>query len=166
MAAASYLSALKMAKRYDELNRIQARVTDMLGRDLMPKPGTSSDIETGLIRRAADGHAEVSQRRCCECRHPFVIVRTERVAVDLCLSCRSLWLDAGELRAFTHAVGAEVPGAKFRTKPSSYQCPVCDATLETCQYKVPHAVMIDICPKGCGMYFEHGEFTRVLDIES
>lgn len=167
MTHIAILQALKAARRFQELDRIQAAVTAMLGRDLMPDsehPG--AEIETAVLARAADGHATASERRCCECGKRCVAVTTARVTVDLCLACRGLWFDAGELRQFTGVSGDELPGARYHTRASRHACPVCARAMRCCQYRVPHPVVLDYCPEGCGIYCEAGEFARVLDIEA
>ncbi len=93
------------------------------------------------------------------------------VWVDLCPSCRGLWLDAGELERIEETHERDHREELARMVDLGYNayelarakagrrlcCPKCGAELERCEYARCSQVMIDACPRCHGVWLDAGE---------
>lgn len=108
-------------------------------------------------------HLYRSDRHCCECSKPFLLITIDDRELDYCSRCGSFWFDAHELQHFTHAI-TEVPGAKYKTRPSRYACPVCHEQMSESVFIKPFNLLVDICINNHGLYLEDKEIQRALDL--
>jgi Zn-finger nucleic acid-binding protein len=105
---------------------------------------------------------------CPVCRIPLVGFELEGIELDRCIDCRGIWLDPGELEAIAEAAGAE-PGrlsaalqAAKGKKHGERKCPRCERRLRTVQIGPRESMMIDRCPRGDGLWFDHGEMEMLI----
>lgn len=98
---------------------------------------------------------------CPVCKEPMVVLEYDEVEVDYCLSCKGLWLDAGELELLTGD-----PPAAFKqappTKEKPRRCPICRGKMTQSIAGGPDPVTLDQCSAGHGLWFDEGELERVL----
>lgn len=107
-------------------------------------------------------------RVCPKCDTGLFVVHFKDIEVDVCPTCRGVWLDAGELEALLQRTGASTddPLLRFQTQPGSilpgskHLCPRCDAALH--EIRVGSSVTLDRCPRGHGLWFDADELTRLL----
>ena len=102
--------------------------------------------------------------RCAD--EPLIAVEHERVEVDYCPTCYGVWLDAGELELlYGDAESARAFVFSGRSAPASdkpRRCPECGKRMakETTQGARP--VVVDLFPKGDGLWFDQGELQAIL----
>lgn len=101
-------------------------------------------------------------------KEPMMILEYEGVEVDYCDACHGIWLDAGELellfadRAITEGFltagdPAHAKGEKAR------RCPLCGKKMSKATTGGEQPVVYDACPRGHGLWFDHGELATVLE---
>ena len=106
---------------------------------------------------------------CPACTKPLIVLELHSVEIDHCTSCGGVWLDAGELQllleeatnrdelmaSLTEGVGG---------KEKAIRCPICSKKLDKVLYGVDKKVLLDICPRNDGLWFDRGELQEVVDM--
>jgi len=97
------------------------------------------------------------------------------IEIDACTLCGGTWLDKGELEALQRVhehdhdndllpaqdrVALAYEMAKQKLDPH-LDCPVCGTTMARHEYAWTSQVVIDECPKGCGMWLDKGEMEEL-----
>ena len=99
----------------------------------------------------------------------------EDVAVDVCLHCGGVWLDAGELEIIQKTQDSDFRGVPRSELDSltaaegmaqskdegARDCVSCKDPMEKCEYAFSSQVMIDRCSKGHGIWLDKGELARL-----
>ena len=104
---------------------------------------------------------------CPECREPMIVLELNEVEIDHCISCRGIWLDAGELELLLEDSG-EKDGllSSFKidksTKERSRKCPICLKRMEKVLCGTDKEVRIDKCRKNDGIWFDMGELEQII----
>ena len=92
--------------------------------------------------------------------------------VERCTACEGLWIpgpdhrrlvdDVGHRRvARTLDTGSAKVGRQF-DRTTGTRCPRCDAATEhRADPRQPH-VWLDVCPEGCGVFLDAGEFRDLV----
>jgi Zn-finger nucleic acid-binding protein len=95
----------------------------------------------------------------------MIIVECDEVEVDHCVTCKGLWLDAGELdlllgdaEATRRLLASGGPGASASERPR--KCPLCDVKMEKSD---AGGVTFDRCGQGDGLWFDEGELATLLE---
>jgi Zn-finger nucleic acid-binding protein len=107
----------------------------------------------------------------------MLIVEFEEIELDVCPDCQGLWFDAQELCELFELVGApeqvhSLEGELRRLTQSSSRrtCPRCRGRLMEVAAPTDAQLILDQCPRGHGLWFDHGEletlFASVLGEES
>jgi hypothetical protein len=100
-------------------------------------------------------------------KEPLAVLEYEDVEVDFCFECGGVWLDAGELELLlgpsAHAL-AELRGGDRKAvgKEEHRRCPLCEVKMEKVVTRGGEPVVYDRCPRGHGLWFDHGELEDVL----
>ncbi|HNZ47771.1 MAG TPA: zf-TFIIB domain-containing protein [Candidatus Hydrogenedentes bacterium] len=105
--------------------------------------------------------------KCPACFEILLTLEYQDVEVDYCAACQGVWLDAGELelllgearlsKAFlTAGSKAVAAGEKKRL------CPLCDDAMDKEVTGGAKPIVYDRCPKGHGLWFDHGELLAVI----
>ena len=112
---------------------------------------------------------------CPVCREPLIVLESEQVEIDHCVSCKGIWLDSGELELLLEDArkkdallssfpspsplprgeGVRGEGEKLR------KCPIC---LKKMEKVLCGDVKIDRCREGDGFWFDLGELERIVRI--
>lgn len=108
---------------------------------------------------------------CPCCKTDLVIVEIERVELDICTTCHGTWFDRQELRQLFRAAEIESSDDSLESdlealdgKSTVRRCPRCRLKMEHLRAPgSPDAVDIDRCPKGHGLWFDHGELISILE---
>jgi hypothetical protein len=98
----------------------------------------------------------------------------EGVEIDRCESCSGVWLDyeeiitilkerevkfsEEEIEAMKSRIGQGMPDAEGQHQ---VLCPKCDENMRTVNYQANTGVIIDRCPKNCGLWFDQGELEAI-----
>jgi Zn-finger nucleic acid-binding protein len=109
---------------------------------------------------------------CPTCRAVMIVVEQDKVEVDHCINCAGVWFDSGELvlmlerlgldsHALSLAGAADLPEAKSAEKKR--RCPVCGRKMKKALIGREPAILIDVCPKGDGLWFDGGEVRQTIE---
>lgn len=108
---------------------------------------------------------------CPVCKEPLIILEYQDVEVDYCVTCRGVWLDAGELellfgdRTVTQGFMTAGDSAQASREPLR-RCPICAKRMAKHTTGGAAPVLYDRCPRGDGLWFDAGELTTVLQYGS
>lgn len=112
---------------------------------------------------------------CPRCQsQKFDSLDYEGVEVDRCQNCHGLWLDEGEIleivdikeKDFSEELVKETVSQAFSGIPliereTILKCPKCKSSMNPVNYAVSSGVIIDRCPKNCGLWFDKNELEKV-----
>ena len=123
---------------------------------------------------------------CPDCREEMIVLEVDKVEVDYCLKCRGIWLDEGELEILLDSVekaGQFIESFQVaeRLPEKKRKCPVChkkmdkvlinrsesngkNSVLDQAVSVDEEKMIIDSCRRKHGLWFDHGELFRTLDI--
>ena len=104
-----------------------------------------------------------SSKRCPECNDYFNIIYINKVEIDCCKKCESLWFDPKELQMVMKTPD-DIMDKFLHAGKSKYECPICRTKLRKRSFLFPERLVVDICPEGHGVYFEKGELEQILKI--
>ena len=104
-----------------------------------------------------------SSKKCPECHDQFHIVHINNVEIDCCKRCESLWFDPKELRMIMNTPD-DITDESLHAGKSKYKCPMCQAIMRQRSFLFPERMVVDICPKDHGVYFEKGELEQIFKI--
>ena len=101
----------------------------------------------------------------------MIIVEHERIELDYCNNCAGIWFDYGELdllldhldldsSAFSMDTILSLP--EKQTKESARKCPACRQKMKKVMVGTDPEVMIDVCPRADGIWFDGGEVQQVI----
>lgn len=105
---------------------------------------------------------------CPVCRQPMAAFELEGVEIDRCVGCGGTWLDAGELETIAELAGVaseemgEALAGSTHGGRSTRRCPRCRRKLREILFGKQHAVPIERCPWGHGLWFDRGEMQAVI----
>jgi len=109
--------------------------------------------------------------QCPACDNEMFVVEFEMVEIDYCPACRGVWLDSGELGLIGEKAGAvrgellaalEKAGGKSPTPVERRSCPVCRKTMQHTSTGGVKPIVLDVCPRRHGVWFDHGELSAVV----
>lgn len=104
---------------------------------------------------------------CPVCKEAMLTVEYEAVEIDFCVSCRGVWLDAGELELLfgdQRVTDSFLKGgdASHASGEAPRPCPICDGKMEKHVTGGPSPVVYDQCRQNHGLWFDRGELASVL----
>jgi Zn-finger nucleic acid-binding protein len=108
---------------------------------------------------------------CPACGYALVSKQFLDETVEKCFECGGMWFDADELRRAQERKDDSIVwpenllGYAEKLKVRSdrkINCPKDGAELVSLHYG-PSEVVVDVCPKCRGVWFDHGEFNRVVE---
>ena len=105
--------------------------------------------------------------KCPNCSAELTRSKRDGVDVDVCPSCKGLWLTRQELdqlenKAFD--LGDEEKGSLvFSSTASQRKCPECGAAMRSFSYRL-YDLELEFCGAGHGYWLDAGEDKRVLDL--
>ena len=108
--------------------------------------------------------------QCPECREPLVIVESDGVELDLCVSGHGTWFDGQELQLLLASAGAEASVAALSERleelpdqGTGRRCPRCHASMRQVGLPEVDGPVLDRCPRGDGLWFDAGELVALLE---
>lgn len=112
---------------------------------------------------------------CPHCRAELKTYPYHHFTVDFCPTCGGLWFDPGEMREYIQLCLQDNPNlckekinlqqtvANINRLPEpAYLCPHCHISMEKVNYSYDSNVIIDKCPKCCGIWVHRGEIERIV----
>lgn len=107
--------------------------------------------------------------RCPVCKNDMIVVEYGGIEMDHCLNCRGVWFDAGELDLLMKAAGMEgalsLPADEAKVEEKKRKCPICSHPLAKA-HMGDKKVLVDICSRGDGIWFDGGELVQVIAAEA
>jgi Zn-finger nucleic acid-binding protein len=108
---------------------------------------------------------------CPTCHDVMIVVEQDKVELDHCTNCSGVWFDAGELELMLERLGldssalslakaTDLPEAKSAEKKR--RCPICGRKMRKTSIGQELKVLIDVCPKGDGLWFDGGEIHQII----
>jgi Zn-dependent protease with chaperone function/Zn-finger nucleic acid-binding protein len=89
------------------------------------------------------------------------------VLVDVCKTCKGVWLDRGEVFFFSRKPRELEELLESQTqseRPSSRECPRCHANLAESPFLRPD-LLVDRCPNCEGYWFDAGELQKAMEVD-
>ena len=108
---------------------------------------------------------------CPTCHDVMIVVEQDKIELDHCTNCSGVWFDSGELELMLERMGLEdsalsvakvtdLPEAKSAEKKR--RCPICGRKMRKTNIGQEPKVLIDVCPKGDGLWFDGGEIRQII----
>jgi Zn-finger nucleic acid-binding protein len=105
--------------------------------------------------------------KCPTCHTELVPAKQSGIDVELCPTCKGMWLTRQELNTLEDEVfdlGDEEKGSLvFGSTPDSRVCPQCGKPMNRFEYRF-YDLEMDFCGEGHGFWLEAGEDKRVLEL--
>ncbi len=101
--------------------------------------------------------------KCPVCKVPTYAVEHDQIELDLCPDCRGIWFDAGELELLLEEGDAATLTAAGEFAEASRPCPLCDEKMNKVNIGPSQRVLIDTCPRGCGVWFDDNELQELTE---
>jgi Zn-finger nucleic acid-binding protein len=99
----------------------------------------------------------------------MIVVEYKSIELDYCPSCKGVWFDSGELELMFRTSGVDtksivdirhLPAAK--TNEKIRRCPICREGMTKNDIGQKPPVLIDVCPRGDGLFFDGGEVAELI----
>ena len=135
----------------------------------MPQPETCAILGSKPSQVEALQGDEVVD--CPACKGVMVIVEHDRIELDYCTECAGIWFDHGELDLLLDRLDLDSSAFSMdrllalpekRATEATRSCPICRKKMRKVVVGSDPEVLIDVCPKGDGIWFDGGEVQQVL----
>ena len=112
---------------------------------------------------------------CPVCKEPMIVLELHKIEIDNCVSCGGIWLDGGELELLLEGAGqknATLNSLKIdsETKEKKRPCPICLKKMAKVVFASGSGgekkVLIDKCRANDGIWFDKGELSQTIEMES
>jgi Zn-finger nucleic acid-binding protein len=109
--------------------------------------------------------------RCPVDKEPMIIVEHEQIELDYCTTCLGVWFDAGELALLLESLDLHVGDLNIadiltmpekETAEKKRRCPICAKKMRKAAIGHDPEVVVDVCPRGEGIWFDGGEVGQVI----
>jgi Zn-finger nucleic acid-binding protein len=103
---------------------------------------------------------------CPSCKSELIILELNQIEIDYCPDCSGIWLDAGELELLSGATLHSELMKQFQiandVKEAKRNCPICKKNLKKYYFGSTKDLLIDICSKEHGIWFDNNELIKVI----
>jgi len=102
----------------------------------------------------------------------MIVVEYEGVELDHCVECGGTWFDRDELALLFEGLGEDVgqllPGQaeslpEASTGEKRCRCPLCRKKMRKVFIGPEHDILIDVCPRGEGLWFDDTEVAALAN---
>jgi len=109
---------------------------------------------------------------CPTCHEVMIVVEQDKIELDHCANCSGVWFDSGELALMLERTGLDSSAlslAKITDLPEARnaekkrRCPICGRKMRKTNIGQEPKVLIDVCPKGDGLWFDGGETRQIIE---
>ncbi len=110
---------------------------------------------------------------CPSCHRPMIVVEYKRTELDFCPNCHGTWFDNGEIELLleSNAVAEAAPFVRkivnspaAGTSERKRKCPICGKKMKKTKLGDSAGVLLDVCEKGDGLWFDGGEVDQLVNI--
>ncbi|MBM4462000.1 MAG: hypothetical protein FJ012_01530 [Chloroflexi bacterium] len=108
---------------------------------------------------------------CPACKGVMVVAEFQKIELDHCTRCLGVWFDAGELELLAERLardGAVLTMDEIMALPAeevvekARRCPICGEKMLKVGLGSQPRVLVDVCPRRDGIWFDHGELSQVI----
>jgi len=101
----------------------------------------------------------------------MIVVEHENIELDYCVNCSGVWFDAGELELLVETMeleGTSLSLDDILTSPEAEsaekkrKCPICGTKMKKATVGHEPEVLIDVCSRGDGLWFDSGEVGQLI----
>ena len=102
----------------------------------------------------------------------MIVVEHEKIELDYCLSCSGVWFDTGELELLMKTMQLEgnslsldniLTSHEAKSLEKKRKCPICGKKMKKAIVGQEPEVLIDVCPKEDGLWFDGGELDQLIN---
>ena len=101
--------------------------------------------------------------QCPVCKKLMIDIEYQRIAMDYCSNCKGVWFDSGELELLVKCAGLTECGVvdlvpkEAESPEAGRACPICGRMMFKGTIGREPKILIDICRRGDGLWFDGGE---------
>jgi len=105
---------------------------------------------------------------CPVCHIGMLVVEYTKIELDYCGKCKGVWFDAGELELLLETgkqdtfIGNMLKADEACCSESKRKCPICAQKMKKSAIGQESKVLVDVCPRGEGIWFDGGEVGQLL----
>jgi Zn-finger nucleic acid-binding protein len=108
---------------------------------------------------------------CPACKSPMIVVEHKQIELDHCPECHGVWFDSGELELFLAPLNLEnreqfasnmLNATEAKTSEKKRRCPICAQRMKKVVVGEKPSVLIDVCRKADGLWFDGGEVGQLI----
>jgi len=109
--------------------------------------------------------------KCPACNNLMIVVEHERIELDYCPQCSGVWFDSGELELLLDSMQVDQSMLSIDTiltapvvdsHEKKRKCPICRKKMKKATIGHQPEVLIDVCQRGDGLWFDAGEVGQVV----
>jgi len=108
---------------------------------------------------------------CPVCKSDMIDVEYHQIELDYCTNCSGVWFDNEELGLLFDRAGLEnhdllpddlLDSPEAKTAEKSRKCPICSLKMKKIQINQEPDILIDVCTRGEGLWFDGGEVNQLI----
>ena len=108
---------------------------------------------------------------CPACKYDMIVIEYHDIELDYCSSCKGVWFDSGEMELLLEAHGLEeakvfldnlLNSQEAVSSEKKRNCPICGHKMKKTTIGEQPKILIDICNKEHGLWFDGGEVTQLM----
>ena len=108
---------------------------------------------------------------CPVCKSDMIDVEHNRIELDYCTNCQGVWFDAEELELLLESMGIKNHdlalddiwhSPEAETEEKKRKCPICGLKMKKMALGQQPEILIDVCPKREGLWFDGGEVSQLI----
>jgi Zn-finger nucleic acid-binding protein len=108
---------------------------------------------------------------CPVCKSNMIVVERNHIELDHCGTCGGSWFDSGEIELLLASLGVTDCGTFLsdlmanvtaKTAEKARRCPVCSQKMRKSNIGEQPKVLVDVCRRGDGVWFDGGELDDFL----
>lgn len=112
---------------------------------------------------------------CPVCKSAMIAVEFNQIELDYCTSCKGVWFDNVELELLFQKLNLEHENillsqvlklGEIRTRHKKRRCPICRKNMKLINLGDSSEIIIDVCSRGDGLWFDGGELNLLLKEQS
>ena len=108
---------------------------------------------------------------CPVCKSDMIVVEHKDIELDYCLECGGVWFDSGELTLLLKSMDLEsqnlylkniINSPEAESQEKKQRCPLCGYKMKKVIMGQQPGLLIDVCDRGDGLWFDGGELSQLL----
>jgi Zn-finger nucleic acid-binding protein len=109
--------------------------------------------------------------RCPICKSDMIVVEYNNIELDHCEDCHGVWFDSTELELLLKSLNLDsrnlllddiLKSPETESSEKKQKCPICSKKMKKITISERPGILIDVCPRRHGLWFNGGEVTQLL----